>query len=179
MRKKRWLSLAAVTIFAGTSALVPSGVAHGSGSWNGCGSGAGCMFKGADLLKQPPSPSWYEYVYDCYWLSNQTGSRYVYNNQTGYATMTLWTKYGCTGTPTIIAAGSGKWVDIGPIYSISLAPLLRLRPDPGQPWPTVRVELSEADRIWQKNQRRNWRERKTPNALPRDVMSAAGLRAPR
>jgi hypothetical protein len=119
MRKKRWLGLAGVAVIAGASLLAPSGVAHASGDWHGCPSGDGCMYNSAKALSEQV-PTWKEYVYSCYNLSYQSGTQWVYNNQTSYATMTLWTQAGCNGTPIIIPAGTGHYEDLGPIWSISL-----------------------------------------------------------
>jgi hypothetical protein len=85
---------------------------------DGCSLGAVCMYTDWGWLLDIPEQSWT--VYGCYNLSNETGDRYVFNNQYGGYTATLWTGSNCTGNSTVIAGGTNWEGDITPINSISL-----------------------------------------------------------
>jgi hypothetical protein len=85
---------------------------------DGCSSGAVCMYTDWDWFWDNPESSWT--VYGCYNLSDETGDRYVFNNQYGGNTATLWTGANCTGSPTTISDGKNWEGDITPINSISV-----------------------------------------------------------
>jgi len=80
------------------------------------------MYTSTGWSKGQPEHSYY--YYGCYNLSNEFGTRVIYNVQTGGATVTGYKNYGCsdpawTFSPSI---HTGWFVDITPINSISLNP---------------------------------------------------------
>jgi hypothetical protein len=85
---------------------------------NGCSDGIVCMYTDDGWGQGTPEHYWVNY--GCNNLSNETGDRYVLNNQYGGNTATLWTGYGCTGSTIIIPENRSWHGDIGPINSISV-----------------------------------------------------------
>lgn len=90
----------------------------------GCPSGDVCMYTSSGWSNNSPEHKWYNY--GCYNLSNEYGTRYVLNNQTGGALAALWYNYGCTNLYFRIASSSNTayyWEgSITPINSINLEP---------------------------------------------------------
>lgn len=85
---------------------------------DGCVNGAVCMYTDSGWKTHSPEHSWT--VYGCYNLDNETGDRYVFNNQYGGNTATLWTGSNCAGTATTIGDGVNWEGNITPINSISV-----------------------------------------------------------
>jgi hypothetical protein len=87
-------------------------------SEKGCSDGAVCMYTDDNWNQGTPEHYWT--TYGCSNLSNETGDRYVLNNQYGGDTATLWTGSDCKGTSTIIPEGTSWEGSITPINSISV-----------------------------------------------------------
>ena len=87
-------------------------------STNGCSSGTVCMYTDDGYASGSSEHHWYQY--GCVNLSNEYGDRYIFNNQTGGASVTIYTGYNCTNPSHTIAAGTTWEGDITPINSISL-----------------------------------------------------------
>jgi hypothetical protein len=85
----------------------------------GCPTGYVCMYTSTGFSNSSPEHLYFQYA--CYNLSNETGERYVYNNQqTTGASATLWKGFNCTNPLTTVQS-AGLWVgDVTLIHSISL-----------------------------------------------------------
>jgi hypothetical protein len=105
---------------AKTSAMTSASAATASS--NGCPSGYVCMYTTAGWSSGQPEHEYFQY--GCYNLSNELGTRVIYNVQTGGATVTGYYNYGCSAPAwTFSPATAFGWrVDITPINSISLNP---------------------------------------------------------
>ena len=62
------------------------------------------------------------YVYGCYDLSNEFGTRVIYNNQYGGAVISGYSRYGCSATQWSVAQNGWLIVDITPVNSVRLIP---------------------------------------------------------
>ncbi len=82
-----------------------------------CPAGYVCVYPGTDYTAVPTK----YYDYGTYNLTNQYGSKYIYNNQTGGAVVRTYTGYNATGTATLIPAGTYRIMDFTPINSIRLS----------------------------------------------------------
>ena len=91
-----------------------------SGTIKGCPSGDACMYTVAGWNSGHPEHKYYRYV--CYNLSNESGTRVIYNNQTGGAAVTLYKNYHCTDPAWLVPDGNYSKGNITPIDSISLNP---------------------------------------------------------
>jgi hypothetical protein len=60
------------------------------------------------------------FTYDCYNLNNELGIRYILNNQSGGALVSMYLNYGCTSKDGTIYPQSWGWGDITPINSLKL-----------------------------------------------------------
>lgn len=77
------------------------------------------MYTDSGYSAQSPEHYWYQY--GCANLSNEYGDRYVFNNQYGGASVTLYSGSNCTGNAiTQIDAGHTWEGDITPVNSLSL-----------------------------------------------------------
>jgi hypothetical protein len=102
---------------AGTARLMSAAAAA---SIHGCPYGYACMYTTSGFSKNTPEHKYY--YYGCYDLSNETGTRYMVNNQSGGATVSGYYNYGCTSKAWTIPPPFIMEVDITPINSISLNP---------------------------------------------------------
>jgi hypothetical protein len=106
----------------------PAGTARATGgslataTFNGCPSGDVCMYTTSGWPKGQPEHKYFKY--GCYNLSNELGTRVIYNVQTGGATVTGYKNFGCSDPAwTFLPDQTQGWVvDITPINSISLNP---------------------------------------------------------
>lgn len=114
---RRATAIAAVTV-AVAALSVGTAQAVKSDSWAGCPDGAVCIYP----QNQNPavSPTDVFYSYGAHNLSGKVGNHWVLNNQTGGATANLCTGYNGAGCGGAIAASTGVYADLGPIYSIRL-----------------------------------------------------------
>ena len=62
------------------------------------------------------------YSYGCYDLSNEYGTRVIYNNQYGGAVISGYGSYGCGATAWSVAQRGWLTVDITPVNSVKLYP---------------------------------------------------------
>jgi hypothetical protein len=108
-----------------------------SASYKGCPVFDACMYTLSGWSSGHPEHKYY--YYGCYDLSNEYGTRVIYNNQVG-AFVYGYDSYGCGGNSAwVIPVGCACKVNISPINSISLSPtppragaLAGLRKRPGQ-----------------------------------------------
>ncbi|MFD9594491.1 hypothetical protein OG618_32825 [Kitasatospora sp. NBC_01246] len=105
------LATAAVTTLGATGA-------QAAGSWDGCPSGAVCIYGEGAPTSTPPTDVFYSY--GAHNLSNKTGWHWVLNNQTGGAHARLCLGYNGTNCNYDMAAQNGVWADLGPVNSITL-----------------------------------------------------------
>ncbi|MQS16786.1 hypothetical protein F7Q99_39695 [Streptomyces kaniharaensis] len=88
------------------------------GSWAGCPWGAVCVYpQGQDPAVSPSEVFW---SYGAHNLSNQFGSHWVLNNQSGGAHARLCRGSGGVDCVYDMAAQNGVWFDLGPVNSITL-----------------------------------------------------------
>ena len=114
--------LATITAATGLAATVGTFAASGSasaattGTVHGCPSGAVCIYPGASWSGTPKM----YWSYGAHNLSGQYGTKRIFNNQTGGATMRTCTGYNGTGCQGYLPAG--WYIDKGmtPINSIVL-----------------------------------------------------------
>lgn len=106
------------TRVTGVQAPAKAGNAVQPMSTNGCSSGTVCMYTSSGWNNGSTEHHWWQY--GCYNLVNETGTRYVFNNQTGGAGAKLWTGKDCTGKAISIPAGKTWSGSITPIWSVSL-----------------------------------------------------------
>ncbi|EYT81874.1 MULTISPECIES: hypothetical protein [unclassified Streptomyces] len=111
---------AAVTAGLAAATVLSTGAAEARPADFGCPSGAACIYReNADPVSSSPSNTYW--TYGAHNLSSQYGSHWVYNNQTGGATINLCTGYNGTGDCSYsVPAVAFRWVDLGPINSIVL-----------------------------------------------------------
>jgi hypothetical protein len=115
---KSFTRISALVLAAACAALIPAGAAQAS--TNGCSSGTVCMYTDWGWTFNIPEQHWE--VYQCYNLADETGDRYVFNNQTDGASAALWSGSLGSGTKIAdIAAGTTWKGDIGPVNSICLS----------------------------------------------------------
>jgi hypothetical protein len=88
---------------------------------HGCPSGYACMYTEQGYANNQPKHEYYKY--GCYNLKDEEGFEYIFNNQVGSATVTVYLKYGCSdpGAPPI-PAGETKGGEMEAINSLSLQP---------------------------------------------------------
>lgn len=85
---------------------------------DGCSNGTVCMYTSPPNIFSTPEHYWTKY--GCSDLGLEVGWRWVFNNQYGGATATLWSGFGCTGTHVTIQQGEFWSGEITPYESISL-----------------------------------------------------------
>ena len=90
------------------------------GAINGCPYQYACMYTKNGWTADRPEHEYYNY--DCYNLTNEYGIRYVLNNQSDNAELSLYYNSGCTDLDATIGAQGWEWGDIGPINSLALYP---------------------------------------------------------
>jgi hypothetical protein len=90
------------------------------GTHHGCPYGDACMYTTSGWSNNTPEHEYY--YYGCYNLSNEYGTRIIYNNQSGSAVISGFSYYGCYGAVQWTET-PGLWfkTDITPINSVRLA----------------------------------------------------------
>ncbi|MET7685344.1 hypothetical protein [Streptomyces sp. NPDC005423] len=120
----RTMLRAAATFAAAATAVVTLGGAAqakpADTPWDGCPSGAVCVYGEGVVPRDNPHPTAVYYSYGAHNLSNQTGSHWVLNNQYGGATMSLCDGYNGTNCGTPIGQGVGVNANLTPVNSITL-----------------------------------------------------------
>lgn len=131
MRKAR-IGIGGLSLAAVCAALIPASAAQASAhagravharpdSVNGCAGGTVCMYTDDGWAGGSSEHHWW--VYGCSNLSDEYGDRYVFNNQYGGATATLYAGSDCTGQPIATISEGTTWQgDITPVNSLSLNP---------------------------------------------------------
>lgn len=86
---------------------------------HGCPYGDVCMYTTSGWSHNTPEHEYYSY--GCYNLSNEYGTRWIYNNQYGGADDAGFTQFGCSGA-VLWTETQGGWgqFDITPVNSIKL-----------------------------------------------------------
>lgn len=103
------------SVQAGTQ--VPGHTARPADNFN-CKNGTVCIYDQPPTNSTQPYNHWW--LFGCHQLSNEYGQKWVFNNQYGGYTATLWTGKNCNGRRTAIAENHTWSGDITPINSISL-----------------------------------------------------------
>ncbi|WP_327400056.1 hypothetical protein OG194_07465 [Streptomyces sp. NBC_01288] len=121
----RTMFRAAATFATAATALVAmSGAAQAKPAdetpWDGCPSGAVCIYGEGVVPANNPHPTNVYYSYGAHNLSNQFGQHWILNNQTGGASASLCNGSNGTNCTTTIAQDNGLRVDFTPINSITL-----------------------------------------------------------
>ncbi|MER7640514.1 MULTISPECIES: hypothetical protein [unclassified Streptomyces] len=88
--------------------------------WDGCPSGAVCIYGEGVVPKDNPHPTDVYYSYGAHNLSNQFGQHWILNNQTGGATASLCNGSNGTNCTDTIAQDTGLLRNFTPINSITL-----------------------------------------------------------
>jgi hypothetical protein len=85
----------------------------------GCPYGDACMYTSSGWKSNTPEHEWY--YYGCYGLSNEYGTRWIYDNQYGGGDIAGFGGYDCTGGVQW-AAAPGGWgqVDITPTNYVEI-----------------------------------------------------------
>lgn len=115
---------------AACAAAVPATAAHAgthaaghtarANAAYGCAAGDVCMYFGDPRSGAPVEHSWS--AYRCYKLSGNMAWRWVFNNQVDGATATIYPRWGCGGTGSIIRPGQIRKGMNGGNYSLKLSP---------------------------------------------------------
>lgn len=93
-------------------------VAAGS-TRHGCPYYYACMYTSSGWKNNTPEHEWY--YYGCYGLSNEYGTRYIYNNQSGGGDIAGFGNSTCnSGTQWAVGPGGSLEVDITPTNSVEL-----------------------------------------------------------
>jgi hypothetical protein len=118
---RKILKTAAVLAFALVAVTTISATeAQAATSYQGCPSGAVCIYP--DGSWNGGNPSLFFYSYGAHNLSGQYGTHRIFNNQTGGATMRTCTGYNGVGCEGYLGAGLHFDRDLTPINSITLQP---------------------------------------------------------
>ncbi|WP_033285830.1 MULTISPECIES: hypothetical protein [unclassified Streptomyces] len=121
---RKMLSTAAAFATATIAVVAMSGAAQakpaGSVPWDGCPSGAVCIYGEGVVPKDNPHPTDVYYSYGAHNLSNQFGQHWILNNQTGGASVTLCNGSNGTNCTDTIAQDNGLLRNFTPINSIVL-----------------------------------------------------------
>jgi hypothetical protein len=126
----------ALTAAAGT-ALITTQVAQASpeGNWSrpaqparisavettsyGCPSANACMYTNTGWNNSSPEHLYYQY--GCYNITGESGDRFIYNNQSSGAPVTLWSGTSCTGESLVTLTYQSLWSgEIATIHSLSV-----------------------------------------------------------
>lgn len=110
---------AGTRVTSGHATTQASGHTAGPFTDRQCSNGAVCMYT-ADPSSGNVAPEHYWTSYGCNNLNNEYGQRWVFNNQYGGHTATLWTGKNCTGQGTTVQEGTTWSGNITPINSISV-----------------------------------------------------------
>lgn len=95
----------------------PRRVAAGS-TRHGCPYGDACMYTTSGWNNNTPEHEYY--YYGCYNLSNEYGTRVIYNNQYGGADIAGYSLYGCSAVQWAVAPGGSLGVNITVVNSVRL-----------------------------------------------------------
>ena len=121
---RKMLSTAAAFATATIAVVAMSGAAQAKPAdgtpWDGCPSGAVCIYGEGVVPKDNPHPTDVYYSYGAHNLSNQFGQHWILNNQTGGATASLCNGSNGTNCTDTIAQGTGLLRNFTPINSITL-----------------------------------------------------------
>ncbi|MFF5301689.1 MULTISPECIES: hypothetical protein [unclassified Streptomyces] len=121
---RKMLSTAAAFATATIAVVAMSGAAQakpaGGVPWDGCPSGAVCIYGEGVVPKDNPHPTDVYYSYGAHNLSNQFGQHWILNNQTGGASVTLCNGSNGTNCTDTIAQDNGLLRNFTPINSIVL-----------------------------------------------------------
>jgi hypothetical protein len=87
---------------------------------HGCPYYYACMYTSSGWKSNTPEHEWYSY--GCYNLSNEYGTRWIYNNQSGTAVISLFGPTDCYGG-VLFTATPGGWgtINITPVNSVRIA----------------------------------------------------------
>jgi hypothetical protein len=85
---------------------------------HGCPYGDACMYTTSGWNNNNPEHEYYSY--GCYNLSNEYGTRVIYNNQYGGAKIAGYGSYGCGAVNWVVGQGGWLTVNITPINSVRL-----------------------------------------------------------
>ena len=121
----RTMFRAAATFATAATALVAmSGAAQAKPAdetpWDGCPSGAVCIYGEGVVPANNPHPTNVYYSYGAHNLSNQLGDHWILNNQTGGATVSVCNGYNGTNCTQTIAQDWAYKLNFTPINSITL-----------------------------------------------------------
>ena len=121
---RKMLSTAAAFATATIAVVAMSGAAQakpaGSVPWDGCPSGAVCIYGEGVVPKDNPHPTDVYYSYGAHNLSNQFGQHWILNNQTGGASVTLCNGSNGTNCTDTIAQDWAYKLNFTPLNSIPL-----------------------------------------------------------
>lgn len=118
-----------LVLVAACAALMPASMARADtraggaaarpASTHGCASGTVCMYTDSGWDSGDSEHHWW--VYGCSNLSGEYGDRYVFNNQYGGATVTLYKGSNCAGEVVATIPAGQLWQgDITPVNSLAL-----------------------------------------------------------
>ncbi|MFJ9630164.1 hypothetical protein ACIQPR_06925 [Streptomyces sp. NPDC091280] len=121
---RKMLGAAAAFATAAVTVVAMSGAAQAKPadgpSWDGCPSGAVCIYGEGVVPANNPHPTDVYYSYGAHNLSNQTGQHWILNHQTGGASVSLCNGYNGTNCTETIAQDNGLLRNFTPINSIVL-----------------------------------------------------------
>ncbi|MER7921549.1 MULTISPECIES: hypothetical protein [unclassified Streptomyces] len=121
---RKMLGAAAAFATAAVTVVAMSGAAQAKPAddtpWDGCPSGAVCIYGEGVVPANNPHPTDVYYSYGAHNLSNQVGQHWILNNQTGGASVTLCNGYNGTNCTETIAQDNGLLRNFTPINSIVL-----------------------------------------------------------
>jgi hypothetical protein len=97
----------------GAVPLVAAGITR-----HGCPYYYACMYTTSGWSNNTPEHEYY--YYGCYALSNEYGTRWIYDNQSDHGDIAGMSTYSCNGLQWAVAPGGWGKVNITPVNSVEL-----------------------------------------------------------